>query len=93
MLFVKREAFRHESEWRAVVYCRDEKEGAPKRGLSVPVDPHALIDRILLDPRAPQELVDAFQYYFVKKLKFKNEVVRSVLYKAPKPIEVDDEFL
>lgn len=93
LLFMKRDAFRHESEWRAMVYCPDQSAVESKSGLSIPVDPHALIDRILLDPRAPGELVDAFKFYFEKKLKFKGEVVRSVLYKSPKPLCVDDELI
>jgi len=92
-LFMKRDAFRHESEWRAMVYCPDQSAAESKPGLAISVDPHSLIDRILLDPRAPEELVGAFKFYFEKKLKFKGEVVRSVLYKSPKPLRVDDEAL
>lgn len=91
MLYMKRDAFRHESEWRATLYCPNQGPDEVKKGLTVNVDPHGLIDRILLDPRAPTELVDAFKFYFEKKLKFKGEVVRSVLYKSPKPLMVDDE--
>ncbi|SOZ14444.1 conserved hypothetical protein [Cupriavidus taiwanensis] len=93
MLYLKRDAFRHESEWRATLYCPDQTPDAQKKGITVQVDPHNLIDRILLDPRAPDELVSAFKFYFKRKLKFQGDVVRSVLYKSPKPIEVDDEQL
>ncbi|MCR8930408.1 MULTISPECIES: DUF2971 domain-containing protein [unclassified Pseudomonas] len=93
ILYMKREAFRHESEWRATIFCPDEKRVNAKDGIAVKIDPHKLIDRILLDPRAPGELVDAFKFYFEKKLGFKGTVIRSVLYKSPKPLEVDDEFI
>ena len=92
MLYLKREAFRHESEWRATVYCPDADAKNFAEGLSIPIDPHELIDRILLDPRAPEELVSAFKFYFENKLGFRGEVTRSVLYKSPKPIEIDDEL-
>lgn len=89
-LYVKREAFTHESEWRATVFCPDASPGSVKKGVSVAVNPHKLIDSILLDPRAPQELVDAFTFYFKERLNFKGRVSRSVLYKSPKRIQVFD---
>lgn len=92
-LYLKRDAFAHESEWRASIYCPD--DDAIRRpalsGLTVPVEPHILINRILLDPRAPPELVGAFQFYFKEKLKFRGDVSRSVLYKSPFPMNLDDD--
>ncbi|MBA2672987.1 MAG: DUF2971 domain-containing protein [Ramlibacter sp.] len=87
-LYMKRDAFEHEVEWRATLYCPDARE--QKAGLALPVDPHDLIRNILLDPRAPQELVDAFIHYFKDKLGFKGQVKRSALYASPKPIEIAD---
>jgi hypothetical protein len=96
-LYLKRNAFAHESEWRATIYCPDDGnedlQVPPSPGLAMPVDPNALIDRILLDPRAPSELVNAFQFFFKEKLKFPGEVTRSVLYKSPFPMNVDDDEL
>lgn len=92
-LFLKRESFAHENEWRAVITCADRKKGEPRKGIAVPVDPHELIDNILLDPRAPEELTDALGHYFTSKLGYAGAVKRSVLYKVPKPILVDDEDL
>jgi hypothetical protein len=90
ILYMKREAFTHESEWRAAIYCPDVDRTRVQKGVSVVVNPHKIIDNILLDPRAPQELVDAFTYYFKEKLKFRGPVMRSVLYKSPKRIQLVD---
>ncbi|KWS20859.1 hypothetical protein AL062_02780 [Pseudomonas syringae pv. syringae] len=90
-LLMKREAFTHESEWRAVIYCPDINPVKIHKGISLAVNPHKLIDSILLDPRAPQELIDAFTYYFKEKIKFKGRVSRSVLYKSPQRIQLVDD--
>lgn len=82
-LYMKREAFMHESEWRATIYCPDADPRKIQKGILVPVNPHKLIDNILLDPRAPEELVKAFKFYFENKLNFKGSVKRSALYKSP----------
>lgn len=88
LLYLKREAFRHETEWRAAIYCPEAEPDKVAPGLSVKIDPHKLIDNILLDPRAPKELVDAFQFYFQVKLGYKRRVGPSVLYKSPQPIQI-----
>lgn len=90
ILYMKREAFTHESEWRATIYCPDADRTEVQKGITVKIDPHKVIDSILLDPRAPQELVDAFTYYFKEKLKFEGRVARSVLYKSPTRIQLVD---
>jgi hypothetical protein len=90
ILYMKREAFSHESEWRATVYYPDVDHTQIQKGISVAINPHKIIDSILLDPRAPQGLVDAFTYYFKEKLKFKGRVARSVLYKSPTRIQLVD---
>jgi hypothetical protein len=86
-LFVKREAFEHENEWRAVLTCRKVPKGDV--GISVALDPHALIDQVVLDPRAPTQLVDALALYFKVKLGFKGEVKVSSLYKRPADIVIE----
>jgi hypothetical protein len=93
-LFLKRESFQHEDEWRAVITCGDRKARRDQpKGISVPVDPNALVDNVLLDPRAPQELTNALGHYFTSKLGYPGVVKRSVLYKVPKPIIVDEDDL
>lgn len=91
MLYLKRDAFKHESEWRATLFFPNEIDIAGKKAVTVPIDPHDFIDRILLDPRAPDELVDSFKYFFKNKIKFKGEVARSQLYRTPRLLKVNYE--
>ncbi len=93
MLYVKRRPFSHENEWRATLYCPSVVKAEGKKGMTIPVDPHAFINRILLDPRASDELISAFKFYFKSKIGFKGEVARSVLYKKPKGYEIPDDVL
>ena len=85
-LLVKREAFGHENEWRSIIYCKDVP--AEQKGVEVPVDPHELIDGIVLDPRAPSQLVDALALYFKQKLGYQGDVKASALYRPPKTIAI-----
>lgn len=91
-LYMKRQAFDHEKEWRGTLYSKTAKLSQEHRGFTVPVDPHEFIDRILLDPRAPDELVRAFKFFFKSYLGFEGNVQRSALYKSPEQIEVDEIF-
>lgn len=93
MLYVKREAFQHEDEWRATLYCPSEARADGKKGITIPVDPHRFIKSILFDPRASDEIVNAFAFYFKTKLGFKGRVARSVLYKKPKGYEIEGDVL
>lgn len=90
-LFLKREAFDHESEYRAVIHFPSAIEENVRDGIKVRVDPHRLIDSVLLDPRAPPELAAAFAFYFTDKIKFKKRVAPSVLYKSQTPFMVEEE--
>lgn len=83
VLFLKRVAFDYESEYRVVIYCPDATKVLARQGIKIQVDPHELIDSVLLDPRAPDELIAALSFYFKGKLKFAKRVQRSVLYKPP----------
>lgn len=89
-LYIKRLAFNHEKEWRATLFSKDSESSQEHAGFTVPVNPHEIIDNILLDPRAPEELVNAFKFYFQNKLSFKGSVRRSALYNAPRQIEIDE---
>ena len=93
MLYVKRTAFSHENEWRATIFCPSEVKTQGKKGMTIHVDPHTFINRILLDPRASDELIEAFKFYFKSKIGFKGEVRRSVLYKKPRGYEIPDDVL
>ncbi len=90
-LLLKRKAFDHEAEYRAVLHLPTANEKDIRRGLKLKVNPHWLIDSILLDPRAPDELAAAFTFYLKEKIKFKKRVAPSVLYKTQTPLIVEDE--
>jgi len=86
-LFMKRNAFHHEYEVRAVVYDREPQPTDSGKGVVIPVDARALIRSIWIDPRAPKEFVEAYSFY-LRKLKFLGVVKKSTLYEAPEPIDV-----
>lgn len=87
LLFMKREAYEHESEYRVVLI--DEQPPEEGGGVSVSINPHQVIDSILIDPRAPKELADALVFYFKEKIGFKKKCEKSRLYKTPMPLVVD----
>lgn len=89
LLYMKREAFDHEAEYRVVLTDHDAGPDQIAKGLRVAINPTQLIDSILIDPRAPDELAAALAYYFREKIGFKKKVQRSVLYKAPTPLVVE----
>lgn len=90
-LFLKREAFDHEAEYRAVLHIPNASQEALRDGVKIKVNPHKFIDSILLDPRAPKELAAAFAFYFTDKLNYKLRVAPSVLYKSQTPLIVEEE--
>ena len=87
-LYLKRDAFDYESEYRAVISCQDANKSTQSNGVKVAINPFDLIDSILLDPRAPDELAAALAYYFKEKIRFQKNVRRSALYKSPTPFLV-----
>jgi hypothetical protein len=90
-LFLKRDAFDHEAEYRVVIHNPAGTEDGARDGIKLKVNPHRLIDSILLDPRAPKELGEAFRFFFKEKIKFKGRVAPSVLYKTQVPIVVEGQ--
>jgi hypothetical protein len=84
----KRTAFAHEAEVRAVV-CDRTRNAKPKPYLKISIDPHELVETILVDPRAPEEFLNTFSFYLKKKLGFRGRVARSELYAMQDPITVD----
>lgn len=90
-LFLKREAFDHEAEFRVLLHAPEANRKSAREGIKIPINPHRLIDSVLLDPRAPPELVAAFTYYLQQKIGFKKRVARSVLYKSTDPYVVEGE--
>lgn len=82
-LLVKRPAFRHEAEVRLLLLNVD---AAPNQKLApYPVDPHKLIDQVMLDPRIPKPEADKLKREIRARTGFKGRIKRSLLY-APPPI-------
>lgn len=90
MLFMKREAFDHEAEYRIVLTSPSAEAERVKDGFKITVDPKKFIDSILIDPRAPSELSDALIYYLKEKIGFRKRVSRSVLYKTPTQLRLEE---
>ncbi|WP_139530365.1 DUF2971 domain-containing protein [Klebsiella michiganensis] len=85
LLFMKRWPYEHESEYRVVVI--DEKPES--MGISININPIQLIDSILIDPRAPDELANALIFYFKEKIGYKRKCEKSRLYKIPDPFVIE----
>lgn len=85
-LFLKRNAFRHEAEVRVVLTAPTER--AAPTFLRVQVTSAWLIDSVLIDPRAPDEYVRAFQHYIKDKLAFPGTVLKSALYSPRESYDV-----
>ncbi len=80
-LLVKRKAFLHEKEVRLLYF---EKDPNPQSDLyAYSIDPHALIDQIMIDPRVPLDRVENFKKQIRKKTGFTGKLVRSLLYAPP----------
>lgn len=80
-LLVKRVAFRHEREVRLLYF---EKEKAQKDIYTYPVDPHALIDQVMLDPRLLRAEADTKKSEIRKRTGFNGRILHSLLYAPPK---------
>ncbi|WP_243434063.1 DUF2971 domain-containing protein [Pseudomonas sp. 43(2021)] len=82
LLCIKRSAFEHESEVRAILFNSnaERKEGGVLKGITVDFDGIDLIDSILFDPRAPDEICHAMRHYLKEVLKFPGAVRKSKLY-------------
>lgn len=79
-LLFKRSAFKHENEIR-LIFNSQGKEKSDLYGY--PVDPFNLIDDIVFDPRIDYKEFAQFKDD-LKKMGFKNRIVKSILYQAPK---------
>lgn len=86
MLFLKREAFSHENEWRVVLY--GEGGDPTPTGMSVPVDANRLIDSLLVDPRANRSELELVTRAF-RDVGYIGRIKRSALYEPPEPVLVN----
>ena len=82
-LLIKRSAFRHEREIR-LLYLEKENVKHPDGLFRYAVDPHALIDQIMIDPRLTLCEAEAFKREIRAKTGFKGSIKRSLLYAPPK---------
>jgi len=80
-LLVKRRAFLHEKEVR-LLYL--EKDKTPTEDLfAYDIDPHVLIEQIMVDPRLTKDDADKLKADIAAKTNFKGEIKRSLLYAPP----------
>lgn len=89
-LLVKRLAFKHERELRALIFAP--RREAAKTGsdlLACPVDPHVLIDQLMLDPRYSAENAEAVRKDIARRTGFHGEILRSLLYAPPPRLLLD----
>jgi hypothetical protein len=96
-LCIKRDAFEHEKEVRVVISKDSWAKEPAALGRTITVDPSKLIKSVLVDPRAPEEYLVAYEHYFRDVLGFKGSFGRSGLYATPAHFvakedeEVEDE--
>jgi hypothetical protein len=86
-LLVKRKAFFHENEVRALYQELD--DDACDDLYKYAIDPHSLIDQIMIDPRRSDSEFKVLKNIIRKTTGFKEEIKRSLLYTLPKDITLD----
>jgi len=78
-LLIKRRAFSHEQEVRVIIIDRHRKSN--KGILKIKLNPYEIIQSILIDSRAPDELLDVYSNYLKNELKYNGRISKSILYK------------
>lgn len=84
-LMLKRKSFYHEKEIRALIV---NSNNSNNELLKIKINPHYLIKGILIDSRAPKEIVDLYKTYLKKELGFKGLIGQSSLYDKKEPIKI-----
>src|SRR5258706_3403676 len=79
-LLFKRYAFSHEREVRLLLFKRDDFEDDL---FKYQVNPHKLIDHIMIDPRMSQMEAEKLRSEIRTKTEFKGDIKRSLLYAPP----------
>ena len=82
-LLVKRPAFRHEAEVRLLFHKHN---GGKSEVFYYQVDPHALIDQLMLDPRLSYREFAAAKTELLRRTGYTGVVKRSLLYAPPPPL-------
>ncbi len=86
-ILLKRASFSHEQEVRVIVVDRN---GKSKKGiLKIKLDPHQIIDSILVDSRASDEWFDVYSHYLKNVIGFKGRVSKSTLYKPIERVKIN----
>lgn len=80
-LLVKRVAFRHEREVRLLYF---EKEKIQKDIYGYDIDPHLVIDQVMIDPRLSRSDADTKRAEIRERTDFKGKILHSLLYAPPK---------
>jgi hypothetical protein len=80
-LLVKRPAFKHENEVRLIYMDKDKKRDSNLYRYTI--DPHDLIDQIMIDPRLTKDEADKVKDQIIKSTKFTGSIKRSLLYAPP----------
>ena len=92
-VFIKRNAFDHEKEFRIVLAVgRTNNKIERKEGriiLKIKSKPTEFVDLVMLDPGAPKELVAALKLYFSDEFGDSLKCIQSSLYKYDKDSEDD----
>ena len=87
-LLIKRRAFIHENEVRAL-YQEIDDESFSERLYRYEVNPHDLVSQIMIDPRRSYSEFKVLKDIIRKTTGFKGEIKRSLLYTLPKDIMLD----
>lgn len=80
-LLVKRLAFKHERELRILYYDQRHQENGEI--FKYHVNPHDLIDQIMLDPRLSYSDFSELKKEILMRTEYSGEILRSLLYKPP----------
>lgn len=75
----KRTSFSHEQEVRVFVIDRHSRS---KNGIiKIKIDPHKIVQNIMVDSRAPDEWLDVYSTFMKHELGFKGKISKSTLYR------------
>ena len=87
-LLVKRLAFKHEREVRILYFDLDKRENG--KLFPYNINPHDLIDQLMLDPRLTVEEANKLKGKIIKTTGYRGKIKRSLLYAAPKQIILNE---
>jgi hypothetical protein len=84
-LLLKRDAFDHEAEVRAIINAPPKLGGADH--LKVKIDPHHFVENIYFDPRVDPTFEKVCSHYIRTAIEYKGKIGKSSLYKDRDAIE------